>query len=53
MESEQAAQAAMQALNGSSIGGRNVVVNLARERPQGGGAGGHGGRPPRSESSRT
>lgn len=53
MESEQAAQAAMQALNGSSVGGRNVVVNLARERPQGGAGGGHGGRPPRSESSRT
>jgi hypothetical protein len=45
----------MQALNGASIGGRNVVVNLARDRPQGGGPGGGGGdrdrgggRPPRS-----
>ncbi len=40
METQQAATAAMQALNGYSIGGRNVVVNLARERPQGGGPGG-------------
>lgn len=57
METMQAAQAAMQALNGASIGGRNVVVNLARDRPQGGGPGGGGGggdrdrgggRPPRS-----
>jgi RNA recognition motif-containing protein len=51
METEKAAQSAMQALNGASIGGRNVVVNLARDRPQGGpgggGGGGYGGRPHR------
>ncbi|MSO69297.1 MAG: RNA-binding protein [Alphaproteobacteria bacterium] len=46
METQQGADAAMQALNGSAIGGRNVVVNMARDRPQGGGGG--GGRPPRS-----
>lgn len=43
METQQAATAAMQALNGANIGGRNVVVNLARDRPQGGGPGGGGG----------
>ncbi|MBM3484514.1 MAG: RNA-binding protein [Alphaproteobacteria bacterium] len=56
METQQAATAAMQALNGANIGGRNVVVNMARDRPQGGpgggggggGGGGYGDRPRRS-----
>ena len=41
MTSEPEAQDAMEKFNGSSIGGRNVVVNFARERQRGG-----GGRPP-------
>jgi len=36
-------QAAIQALDGQPFGGRNLKVNLAKEREQGGGGG--GGRP--------
>jgi cold-inducible RNA-binding protein len=46
MESQDAAQQAMQALNGNDFQGRNLTVNEARERsprPGGGGGGGRGG----------
>lgn len=46
MEGQDAAQQAMQALNGSQFQGRNLTVNEARERtprPGGGGGGGRGG----------
>lgn len=44
------AEAAINALNGSEVDGRAIVVNQAREREAGGGRGngGGGGRPPRS-----
>ncbi|HVX61467.1 MAG TPA: RNA-binding protein [Pirellulales bacterium] len=45
MESQDAAQQAMQALNGSDFQGRSLTVNEARERsPRPGGGGGGGGR---------
>ncbi len=45
MGSESDAQAAIQSLDGSSLDGRNITVNEARERqPRGGGGGGGGGR---------
>jgi len=45
MEGQDAAQQAMQALNGSPFQGRNLTVNEARERtPRSGGGGGGGGR---------
>ena len=40
MESEQAAQAAQRALDGSQLGGRSLRVNEAQERSGGGGGGG-------------
>ena len=44
MDSQEAAQQAMQALNGSDFQGRNLTVNEARERsPRPGGGGGRGG----------
>lgn len=44
MEGQDAAQQAMQALNGSQFQGRNLTVNEARERtPRAGGGGGGGG----------
>src|SRR6185437_15258138 len=46
MDSQEAAQQAMQALNGNDFQGRNLTVNEARERsprPGGGGGGGRGG----------
>ena len=46
MSTEQEAQAAMEQMNGTDVGGRNVVVNLARSRPDQEGAGG-GRRAPR------
>jgi len=53
MGTEEEAQAAINALNGASIDGRAVTVNIARpkeERPGGGGGGGGGGgRGPRRE----
>jgi cold-inducible RNA-binding protein len=48
MSTEEEAQKAIEALNGSSLDGRNLTVNIARpkeERPAGGGGGGfRGGR---------
>lgn len=45
MDSQDAAQQAMQALNGAPFQGRNLTVNEARERtPRAGGGGGGGGR---------
>ncbi len=41
-DSEQALKA-IEALNGSEIGGRQVTVNEARPRPEGGGGGFRGG----------
>ena len=43
MNSDQEAQAAIAALNGKEIGGRSLVVNEARPRPEGGRGGGGGG----------
>ncbi len=46
MSSAAEAQSAIQGLNGQSVGGRALVVNLARpreERPSGGFGGGNGG----------
>ena len=44
MGSEQDAQAAIQALDGTELDGRNIKVNEAKERqPRGGGGGGYGG----------
>jgi cold-inducible RNA-binding protein len=43
MGSDQQAQAAIAALNGQEIDGRNLTVNEARPREGGGGRGGYGG----------
>ena len=43
----QDASAAMEALDGHSMGGRNLRVNEAQEKPGGGGGRPGGGRPPR------
>ena len=44
METQQATQEALQALDGSDVDGRRLVVNEARERsPRGGGSGGRPG----------
>src|SRR5206468_12162224 len=51
MSTPEEAQKAIAALNGASLDGRNLTVNIARpkeERPGGGGGGG-GGRGPRRE----
>ena len=44
MEDAGAADAAMQALDGSELGGRSLRVNEAHDRRGGGGGGGGGGR---------
>ncbi len=45
MEDTESASKAMQALDGRDMGGRNLKVNEANERPpRGGGGGGGGGR---------
>ena len=52
MGSAEEAEKAVAALNGASVDGRNLTVNVARpreERPPGGGGGGGGGRGPRRE----
>lgn len=43
MGSDQEAQAACQALNGTPVEGRALTVNEARAKPQSGGRGGYGG----------
>ena len=46
MGSDQEAQAAIDALNGQNVDGRNLTVNVAKpreDRPRGGGGGGYGG----------
>jgi hypothetical protein len=43
MGSDQEAQAAIQALNGKEVEGRNLTVNEAKPRTEGGGRGGSGG----------
>ena len=46
MESKEAAEAAVQALNGKNVDGRDLTVNEARpreDRPAGGGGGGYRG----------
>ncbi|MBN9411477.1 MAG: RNA-binding protein [Burkholderiales bacterium] len=43
MASAEAAQAAIKGLNGMSVEGRSIVVNLARPREAGRSAGGYGG----------
>lgn len=55
MDSDQEAQAAIEALNGKSMDGRNLTVNEARpqeSRGGGGGGGGGGGRGGRGGSGR-
>jgi len=56
MPSKEEAQAAITALNGKEMKGRNLSVNEARprtdDRRQGGGGGGGGGRRPGGRSSR-
>ena len=51
MSTDEEAQKALNALNGSSLDGRNLTVNVARPREErsggGGGGGGGGGRGPR------
>ncbi|MEI9942859.1 MAG: RNA-binding protein [Chitinophagaceae bacterium] len=42
MADDASAQAAITALNGSEVDGRNIVVNESRPKPEGGGSGGSG-----------
>ena len=44
MQTEEDAQAAIQKFNGADMGGRALVVNEARPKPEFGGGGGGGGR---------
>src|SRR5258705_11079662 len=43
MADDTSAQAAIAAVNGSEVDGRNIVVNESRPKPEGGGSGGGGG----------
>jgi RNA recognition motif-containing protein len=43
MESDDAAQAAIAAFDGTEHGGRSLTVNIAKPRTSGGGGGGGGG----------
>lgn len=43
METEEDAQKAIESLDGKEMDGRAIRVNVARERPAGGGGGGFGG----------
>jgi RNA recognition motif-containing protein len=43
MGSDQEAQAAIAALNGTEVDGRSLTVNEARPKPEGGRGGGYGG----------
>src|SRR3954451_14459073 len=54
MQTDEAAQTAIQRLNATDLDGRKIAVNEARPKPSGGGGGGRGpggggGRPPRRE----
>jgi cold-inducible RNA-binding protein len=52
MGTPEEAQKAIEAMNGASLDGRNLTVNIARpkeDRPGGGGGGGGGGRGPRRD----
>jgi len=53
MQTDEAAQTAIQRLNDTDLDGRKIAVNEARPKPSGGGGGGRGpgggGRPPRRE----
>jgi len=42
MANDAEAQAAIAALNGTEVDGRNIVVNESRPKPEGGGSGGSG-----------
>ena len=42
MPNDDQAQAAIAAMNGSEVDGRNIVVNESRPKPEGGGSGGGG-----------
>ncbi len=42
MANDDQAQAAIAALNGTEVDGRNIVVNESRPKPEGGGSGGSG-----------
>ena len=42
MPNDDQAQAAIAAMNGSEVDGRNIVVNESRPKPEGGGGGGGG-----------
>jgi RNA recognition motif-containing protein len=42
MSNDESAQAAITALNGSEVDGRNIVVNESRPKPEGGNGGGGG-----------
>jgi RNA recognition motif-containing protein len=44
MSDESGAEAAIRALDGTDLGGRNIMVNEAQDRRGGGGGGGGGGR---------
>ncbi len=44
MPDDDAANKAIEALNGKDLGGRTLVVNKARPKREGGGGGGRGGR---------
>jgi RNA recognition motif-containing protein len=54
MQTDEAAQTAIDRLNDTDLDGRKIAVNEARPKPSGGGGGGRGpggggGRPPRRE----
>ena len=54
MQTDEAAQTAIERLNDTDLDGRKIAVNEARPKPSGGGGGGRGpggggGRPPRRE----
>src|SRR5204863_8162186 len=48
MANDENGQAAIAALNGTDVDGRNIVVNESRPKPEGGGSGGGGGYKKRS-----
>ena len=50
MTDDEAARAAIERLNGSMLGNRNITVNEARERPASGGRGGFQNRDRRSNN---